>query len=442
MYSQCPECQARFRVSAEALRAAHGTVRCGRCGSAFDALARLSDTVPPAAGPSPVERNHGGPALVSVTPDAVITTEYHFSADDLEKVFIDARDWQKQFGGVPTEAATVGTEPAGTGAEPPVVEVDEKEGIEDITLEGERIRIEPSAGFDVEEVDLDATDEFQILQDVPDSAYVDEEESAPEVDEGSVYIDMDTFREMAAESLGDDAAVAPRTPVAPGPAAAAAASVAPATPTATPRPAARPAAQSTLAEQRWRRERDETAVSLEEDVEPEKSSWSVLAWTLGSLVLTLALLAQLTHHFRQDLVRHPQIGPAVRTAYERLGLPLSPDWDLSAFELRQWGNDSAASTDGRMSVRASLTNRASFPQPHPVLRLELEDRFGEPVAVRDFEPGEYLKDPSQAARMMGAGATTEAELLIADPGRDAVGYRLDICVRESATLLRCAQGQG
>ncbi len=43
MYSQCPECQARFRVTADDLRAAHGTVRCGRCGSAFDALARLSE---------------------------------------------------------------------------------------------------------------------------------------------------------------------------------------------------------------------------------------------------------------------------------------------------------------------------------------------------------------------------------------------------------------
>ena len=45
MYSQCPECLTRFRVPAAALRAAHGTVRCGRCGSAFDALPRLSDTL-------------------------------------------------------------------------------------------------------------------------------------------------------------------------------------------------------------------------------------------------------------------------------------------------------------------------------------------------------------------------------------------------------------
>jgi hypothetical protein len=62
--------------------------------------------------------------------------------------------------------------------------------------------------------------------------------------------------------------------------------------------------------------------------------------------------------------------------------------------------------------------------------------------VRDFEPGEYLKNPSEASRMLDPGASTEADLEIADPGPEAVGYQLDICLRESPTLLRCAQGPG
>jgi hypothetical protein len=95
-----------------------------------------------------------------------------------------------------------------------------------------------------------------------------------------------------------------------------------------------------------------------------------------------------------------------------------------------------------MSVRASLTNRAPFAQPHPVLRLELDDRFGESIAVRDFEPHEYLKDPSEASRMLDPGASAEADLEIVDPGQEAVGYQLDVCLRESAALLRCAQGPG
>ena len=95
-----------------------------------------------------------------------------------------------------------------------------------------------------------------------------------------------------------------------------------------------------------------------------------------------------------------------------------------------------------MLVRASLTNHAAFAQPYPILRLQLEDRFGSTVATRDFGPSEYLKDPSNAERLVAPGSSTEAELLLADPGREAVGYRLDICLRESARLLRCAAGPG
>jgi hypothetical protein len=193
-----------------------------------------------------------------------------------------------------------------------------------------------------------------------------------------------------------------------------------------------------LAAQRWRRPVEDSAP----EPDGKTSAWGTLAWTLGSLLLATALAAQLVHYFRQDLVRHPQIGPPLRAAYERLGLPLMPNWDLAGFELRQWGNEADAAAGGHMVVRASLTNHAAFAQPHPILRLELEDRFGATVATRDFEPAEYLKNPAQASRLLAPGASSEAELPLADPGREAVGYRLDVCLRESATLLRCASGPG
>jgi hypothetical protein len=68
--------------------------------------------------------------------------------------------------------------------------------------------------------------------------------------------------------------------------------------------------------------------------------------------------------------------------------------------------------------------------------------IGAVVATRDFEPADYLKNPSQATRLIAPGSSSEAELLLAEPGRDAVGYRLDVCLRESAALLRCAGGAG
>ena len=178
MYSQCPECQTRFRVTAEVLRIAQGTVRCGRCGSAFNALSSLTDTlteptsaatlVPPQtiltpdlikdAGNSnghhrPADSNGHG---VGYRADPGLDpqgSDFHFSADDIERVFVDSRDWQRQFGG----ERRAGTEDG------PAVEVDETgtfDDFEDITLEGERIHIEGVPDFlleadDKPEIDAD-----------------------------------------------------------------------------------------------------------------------------------------------------------------------------------------------------------------------------------------------------------------------------------------------
>jgi hypothetical protein len=162
---------------------------------------------------------------------------------------------------------------------------------------------------------------------------------------------------------------------------------------------------------------------------------------LGSVFLALTLAAQLTHHFRQDIARHPQAGPALRRLYELSGQPLSPNWDLDAFEINQWGPTQDVAPGSALVVRAGLTNRADHAQPYPLLRLEFEDRFGAAVARRDFTPGEYLKSSAQAARQLAAGETTEAELSVVAPGADAVGYRLDVCLRGDAGGVRCAHAE-
>ncbi len=46
MYTQCPECQISFRVTARVLQQAGGKVRCGSCGNAFSALDHLSEDMP------------------------------------------------------------------------------------------------------------------------------------------------------------------------------------------------------------------------------------------------------------------------------------------------------------------------------------------------------------------------------------------------------------
>ena len=407
MYSQCPDCQTRFRVTAEALRTARGTVRCGRCGSAFDALERLSDSIPAAVAEVVAVPLEVADSL-STASAAPVVEEIHFSAEDLERVFVDARDWQEQFGAPRLVASPAEQAEVSDGA--PVV-VDEDSRFEDITLEGERIAFDTLPEADTSEV--------------AESAVPPEDDRELEELVQQLTGEFEPLRSKEAEA-----------PVpAPDP-----------EPNASELPAMRPAAiaEIPLASQRWRSPPQATEAEVRPEEEPEEARRErrTFGWAAGSAVLALVLAVQLIHHYRQDLVRHPQFGAPLRATYESLGIPLMPNWDLSAIELRQWGNESAASEDGRLVVRASLTNRAAFAQPHPILRLELDDRFGATVATRDFEPADYLKDPSQATRLIAPGSTTEAELLLADPGTEAVGYRLDACLRESATLLRCASGPG
>ena len=46
MYTQCPDCEVAFKVTADVLKQAAGQVRCGGCGNAFNALAYLSEQIP------------------------------------------------------------------------------------------------------------------------------------------------------------------------------------------------------------------------------------------------------------------------------------------------------------------------------------------------------------------------------------------------------------
>jgi predicted Zn finger-like uncharacterized protein len=560
MYSQCPECQTRFRVTADVLRIAQGTVRCGRCGSAFNALTRLSDSpsgtprgmadtpADLASAASNMRNGHGNHRDAETQP-----SEFHFSAEDIERVFVDSNDWQRQFGTDPHGVAgfdAPASRSAGAVAaanesetddtnEGPLVEVDENEDFEDITLEGERVVIEGLPDFlldsseheltDAElleaqaeartrllpdrdaahqeasaadsdaaatapwidesmlvdaahaeslagdgqpQPDLDSTDRFEVLSHVPDSAY-------PEIEHDDAYVgptaraarDDSVLERMSSPSIeadsrdgapraGEDlpgvvaAAVAGHTP-APGAArpnraasmpsivatAAALSASQPAAPALGDRRSPAPWRAPTAAAEAPRRIESPSAFEAEEfDDETPTGRRGAWLWGTGALLLAIALMAQLAHMYRHELVRDPNVGPVLRNMYEQLGMPLSPNWDLAAYELRQWGPGETQPAAGAMTVRASIKNRAAFAQPLPLLRLELEDRFGGVVGRRDFEPKEYLRDPAQASRLLAAGASTEAELELADTTQEAVGYRLDICIQDAVAKVLCAQG--
>jgi predicted Zn finger-like uncharacterized protein len=494
MYTQCPDCQTRFRVTAGVLRAAHGTVRCGRCGSAFDALERLSDSLEPSA---PALE----PLVISVPPLQLPPT------DDRSLV----------------ESA----------AEPADVLVDETSTTETITLEGERVSVdmEPEAtepqvesetvdesaiNFELGD-DLDATDRYEVLEianahipderdaerelealvqrlqrefgeDIVESAGHDEdtaetewiaEPPTPELaPEAPVFVDVSPagvvssvpeFWNVPAMTHGEAAPVDREIEVrgfgSPGPELEPAPLIeaAPEPGTPRPEPSARPAPRVTpelaapeepawpqqepatvirsaepvpLSAQRFR----PTSIDTEQEAGAERSAGSTIAWSVGSLLLAVVLAAQVVNHWRDELARDARFGGLLRAAYGGVGIDLPPSRDLEALQLQQLGVEDRDS--GRMVVRANLTNHAKFTQPMPVLRLQLEDRYGSMIAARNFEPSEYLSSTGTSEAMLAPGESSEAELVLADPGKEAVGYRLDVCLRDTSGQLLCAQPPG
>jgi Protein of unknown function (DUF3426) len=145
--------------------------------------------------------------------------------------------------------------------------------------------------------------------------------------------------------------------------------------------------------------------------------------------LLLILLVQIVHAHRGTLARNPKLGPAVISLYRTFGLNLTPEWNLHAYEIRQWGVVSDPNIPGTLKVRASVKNLAEFPQPYPLLKLVLEDRWGEQVRSREFEPREYLDSSAMADRMMAPAQEANATIAIVDPGPDAEGFRFDVCLR-------------
>jgi predicted Zn finger-like uncharacterized protein len=166
-----------------------------------------------------------------------------------------------------------------------------------------------------------------------------------------------------------------------------------------------------------------------------RPSWQYVAGVVG-LVVLFAL--QVLHFNRQSLVLSPTFGPVVSTVYGWFGVALSPRWDLSAYSVRQLGADSEDAEGTRLRVRVSLHNESARVQPFPLLRLTLSDRFGNPVATRDLEPADYLPKRLADQRLLEPDQRVDSEVHVLDPGKAAMGFVIDACLRAQNGTIGCA----
>jgi predicted Zn finger-like uncharacterized protein len=444
VYTQCPDCATVFRVTAEVLRAAQGDVRCGVCSTTFNALENLSeqafrpesDSEAPAPDDSmTVEELPGGenielsaPVELVAVPDApapaveavdaeALAMEFHGSAADLDKLFVVENAAIARF----DDAAAANGGAAGTESETRVEAEPE---------------VEPEVEADSEPEpapDLDSTDEHPILvldeRDEPIEQLGDSGEAEDDDAPGESIV-LETPPQPAAAAPPRPAAIVPQPATRP-------------TPIPTPASSGHTAPRILIPDEMRKRlaEEAEARASAARDFEPVVDDapdtgarrWPWVAAVAG---LSLLLLLQVIHSERNALVRNPALGPLVAGAYSVFGLtPLAPT-DLSAYELRQWGAASDPREAGRLMLRASIINRATYAQPLPLLRLTLQDRYGSTLGERDIGPADYLPGTGMPT-LLGPGERADALIRIVDPGTEAVGFELDVCLPASGGV-RCA----
>jgi len=158
----------------------------------------------------------------------------------------------------------------------------------------------------------------------------------------------------------------------------------------------------------------------------------------GLALLSLVLLLQVVHHKRKDLVLNASFGPLVSTVYGWFGATIAPRWDLTAYTVRQLGVEAEGTDGSHLRVRLSVQNDSDRVQPLPLVRLTLTDRYDNPVATRDLEPQEYLPSKIADRRLLEPNQRIDGELHVIDPGRAAVGFEIDACLRSETGLIGCA----
>jgi predicted Zn finger-like uncharacterized protein len=165
---------------------------------------------------------------------------------------------------------------------------------------------------------------------------------------------------------------------------------------------------------------------------------SATLWSAGAGVLAILLAVQMVNHYRDDLAATPQFNKPITALYKALGIHLTPRWDLHAYDVRQLGASVDAESAGQIMVRASVKNGGHQAQPMPLLRVTLQDRFGNRIAARDVPPGSYLPRAIPAASFLSAGQRIDAEMAFVDPGSNAVGFEIDACLPAPAGGVACA----
>jgi predicted Zn finger-like uncharacterized protein len=159
----------------------------------------------------------------------------------------------------------------------------------------------------------------------------------------------------------------------------------------------------------------------------------------GIALASLLLAAQCIHHWRDTIASHPPWSAVLERVYAALGVPLTPDWKLDAYDLRQLGTTSYGDNQ-TLWIRLRLGNRGARAVPWPQLRVSLSDRYGKHLASRVLQPRDYLTRAHAGGHFMQPAQHIESEVGVVSPVAATSSFELDVCLPAPGGV-RCANDE-
>jgi predicted Zn finger-like uncharacterized protein len=164
---------------------------------------------------------------------------------------------------------------------------------------------------------------------------------------------------------------------------------------------------------------------LQLDWQKPKPRWGRRILLLLLVLIALGALAgqYVWYHF-EELARQEQYRTLFQEICPQVGCKVPAKVDIKLLKSSNLVVRSHPEFQGALVVDAIIYNRASFPQPFPVLELKFADAGGQSVANRRFKPAEYLSGELAGKDEMPPQTPIHIALDVLDPGTKAVNYSL------------------
>lgn len=142
---------------------------------------------------------------------------------------------------------------------------------------------------------------------------------------------------------------------------------------------------------------------------------------IGFLLLVLGL--QWVFFNRAELAANESWRPMLERGCSIVNCTMPLRADLSRIDIISRDVRKHPTIKEVLLVNVAFKNTAEFTQSYPVLEVSFTDQSGEAIAVRRFEPAEYLDESTDRAAGISAGSPVQVVLEVVDPGDKVVSFQ-------------------